>query len=125
MTAPTPRRNALERVGTIAPKPDAARAAPAPDPNFFRVRGRIPVALAAQHAIAAEDAVAFAPQPGDTRAFERLRAAGVVRAAGKGRYWLDLVAYHADVEARRRHLWPLALGGAVIVAALVVLFYRG
>jgi len=125
VTPPEPRRNALERVGTIAPKPRNTPAAPALDPNFFRVRGPVPVALAAQHAIAAEDAIAFTPAPGDARAFERLRAAGVIREAGKGRYWLDLAAYHADSDARRRHLWPLALGGAVIVAALVVLFYRG
>ena len=35
------------------------------------------------------------------RQFERMRARGIIREAGPGRFWLDVVAY--DIDLRRRH----------------------
>jgi hypothetical protein len=117
--AQVPRKNVLEPSGVVAP----AMAHTAPDPTFFRVRGRVPAAFAARHAIASEDAIAFTPDPPDVRAFERLRAVGVIRQAGN-RFWLDLPRYHAEEEARRRRMWPIGLGIAVLLAMLVLLFYH-
>jgi hypothetical protein len=78
------------------------------------------------HAISAEDAVAFAPQnPIERGQFERMQARGVVREAEPGRYWLDITAYQAEAEARRRTLVPIVIVLCVIVAGLITLGYRG
>jgi hypothetical protein len=120
--AEAPRKTVLKPTGVVAQPVAPAIAVKAPDPTFFRVRGRVPAAFAAQHAIAPDDAIAFTPDPSDLRAFERLRAAGVIQQTGD-RFWLDLLRYHADEEARRRRTWPLALGGAVLIAILALFFY--
>jgi hypothetical protein len=122
--AQVPRKNVLEPSGVVAQPVAPAMTTRAPDPTFFRVRGRVPAAFAAQHAIAPDDAIAFTPDPPDVRAFDRLRAAGVIQQAGE-RFWLDLPRYHAEEEARRKRMWPIALGVAVLLAVLVLFLYRG
>ena len=77
-----------------------------------------------QHAFFSLDAVqpdrAITFSPGgfaQRRLFDRWRRAGIIRDAEPGLYWLDLVAY--DAELRRRHrLVKLSL--SVILAALAV-----
>lgn len=76
------RLTAIGRPPELPPLPAAMR----------RVRGRVARALLAQHAIAPEDAVAFAPAAGEAAELARLRTAGAVRAVPGGRLWLDLVA---------------------------------
>lgn len=90
----------------------------------LRVRGRIAEAMLALHAISPEDAVDYTPEPGDRREFERLRSAGIVRDAGDGRYWFNLIAYHLRERARSR-LWTIgAFGIALVSAAIAMLLYR-
>ena len=81
--------------------------------------------MLAAHALAPEDAIEFAPDPRDAAAFEKLRAAGIVREVPGGRFWFDLVAYHLREQARSRAWCRWALGLAVLIAAIAVLFYRG
>ncbi|HEV7590812.1 MAG TPA: hypothetical protein VGO40_22065 [Longimicrobium sp.] len=55
-------------------------------------------------------------RPLDGRALERLIAAGAVRAAGDGRYFLDLDAYQAyRGERRKRALTILGVGLFVVL----------
>ncbi len=55
-----------------------------------------------QDAVRADRAIAFDPSRHiQRRVFERWQRAGVIREEGKGRYWLDVIAY--DVDLRRRH----------------------
>jgi hypothetical protein len=91
-----------------------------------RARRRIANYFYVQHAISVEDAVAYMPQsPIERRQFERMQARGVVRAAAPGRYWLDVDAYQAEAEARRRVLVPIVVVLCVIIAGLILLGYRG
>lgn len=117
MSPPEPRRNIVQRVPTPPPAPAKY------DPNFYRVNGRVPVALLAQRAISAEDAVAFTAKPEDARAFARLRAAGIVIEAAPRKFYIDLVRYHAAAEARRK-LWPVVVVAAIFVAFAATYFYR-
>ena len=88
-----------------------------------RTRRGIAAVFLAQHGIAREDAVAFAPRtPSETREFDRLRNAGAIHDAGDGTYWLDRAMLHADNEARRRVLIPLTVI-LLLLAAIVPLFF--
>ena len=78
------------------------------------------------NAVAPGDAVAFVPErPIVRRQFDRMLASGVVKQAGQGLYWLDIPAYNADTEARRRRLVPIVIVVALILAAVITLGYRG
>ena len=102
-----------------------ARAAVRLPPGALRVRGRIAEAMLAAHALAPEDAIGFAPDSRDAAAFAKLRAAGIICEVTGGRVWFDLVAYHLRERARSRVAVMWALGLAVTIAALTMLFYRG
>jgi hypothetical protein len=53
-------------------------------------------------AVRPDRAVAFeADRMIEERQFERMRSRGIIREAGHGRYWLDVVAY--DIDLRQRH----------------------
>lgn len=106
---------------TSVPAPAATPRLPA---GALRVRDRIAEAMLAVHALAPEDAVDFTPDRRDTAAFEKLRAAGIVREVPGGRFWFDLVAYHLREQARSRVAVIWTLGLAVMGAAIAVLFYR-
>lgn len=112
--------NRLQLTGTTEPAPP-----PRLPPGALRVRGRIAEAMLAAHALAPEDAIEFTPDPRDAAAFEKLRAAGIVREVPGGRFWFDLVAYHLRERQRSQHMVPLALGVAVLIAVVAVFFYRG
>ncbi|MBB5711532.1 hypothetical protein [Sphingomonas xinjiangensis] len=90
-----------------------------------RTRRGIIAVLLAQHAITREDAVAFMPRtPAEQREFTRLRATGAIQDAGPNRYWLDRAALHADNEARRRVLIPLAIVLLLVAAIIPLFFYK-
>lgn len=91
-----------------------------------RARRRIASHFFVHHAISAEDAVAYVPQsPIEKRQFARMQSRGVVREAGAGRYWLDMAAYQAERDARRRKLVPIVLLVVLIAAAIPLFFYKG
>jgi hypothetical protein len=91
----------------------------------LQARRRIADHFCVQHAIGAEDAVAFVPQSRiDRGQFERMLGRGIVREAGEGRYWLDIQAYHDEIESQRRKLVPIVIVVAVITAGLILLAYR-
>jgi hypothetical protein len=54
-------------------------------------------------AVRPDRAVAFEPERMiEQRQFERMRRRGIIREAGPGLYWLDVVAY--DIDLRRRFM---------------------
>ena len=69
-------------------------------------------------AVRPDRAVAFeAHRMIEERQFERMRSRGIIRKAGPGLYWLDVVAY--DIDLRQRHAtvrWILL----VMVVALAI-----
>ena len=69
-------------------------------------------------AVRPDRAVAFeAHRMIEERQFERMRSRGIIREAGPGLYWLDVVAY--DIDLRQRHAtvrWILL----VMVVALAI-----
>ncbi|MES2097123.1 MAG: hypothetical protein V4459_10225 [Pseudomonadota bacterium] len=99
---------------------------PAPAPvipaEALRVRGRIAAALLAQHAIAPEDAIDFTPDPRDAAAFDKLRAAGIVRQVN-GRVWFDLIAYHLRREALGRVYAMWGFGVSMTIVCIALMFY--
>ncbi|WP_431469814.1 hypothetical protein [Sphingosinithalassobacter sp. LHW66-3] len=92
----------------------------------YRARRAIAAFFAAQHAITAAEAIRYVPRtPAEREAFEDLQTRGLVRSAGEQTYFMLLPAYDAYEDARRRRLVPLVIGGAVLVALVAMLFYRG
>lgn len=112
--------NRLQLTGTTAPPTP-----PRLPPGALRVRGRIATAMLAAHALAPEDAIEFTPDPGDKAAFDTMRANGIIREVSGKRFWFDLVAYHLRERDRSRQMVPWAIGVAVVIAAITVMFYRG
>lgn len=87
-------------------------------------RRRIRAHFFALHAVTAEEAVPFVPQrPIEQRQFERMQRAGIIRQAGRGQYWFDLVAWQKDQERTRAFLVPIVIALCVIAAGLITLFY--
>jgi len=90
-----------------------------------RARRRIASHFFFHHAIDAEDAVTYVPQSAiERRQFERMQRTGVIREASGRRYWIDIAAYQAEDDARRRVLVPIVIILAVIIAGLILLGYR-
>jgi hypothetical protein len=90
----------------------------------YRVRGRVLPRFVEAGAVAPADAIAFVPEARDAAAFAQLRAAGVIRGRD-GAWWFDAVAWASAEEARSRRAVPYLIGGAVVAAALLTLFYQG
>ncbi|QNA83348.1 hypothetical protein G4G27_04505 [Sphingomonas sp. So64.6b] len=90
-----------------------------------RVRGRTAEKFLARHAISPEDAIDHVPDERDRPAFERLRAKGIVREVGPGRYWFDVPAALYDADALSRRMVPIAIVLALVVSGIAMLFYRG
>lgn len=87
-------------------------------------RQRIANYFYAMHAISAEDAVRYLPQqPDERRQFEQLRAAGIVREAGRGDYWLDRAGFRAAEDALSRAVAPWVMLLALLIGASLTLFY--
>lgn len=89
-------------------------------------RREITAHFLAFHAISPGDAVAFTPAKlVAQRQFEKMLASGAVKQASKGLYWLDVAAYHAEIEARRARLVPVVIVASLVIAAVLLFFYRG
>jgi hypothetical protein len=101
--------------------------APAIAAMVMRARRKIAGHFFVHHATSAEDAVAYVPQRMIMRRqFEHMRARGILRDAGSGKYWLDTAAYQADIDRRRRILVPVVIVLAVALALAIALAgYRG
>ena len=99
---------------------------PAVAAMIHRARRKIVAHFFVQHAVSAEDAVAFVP--GNRimrREFDHMRTRGIVREAEPGRFWIDTAAYQKDVEMRRNRLVPIVLVLVLLAAAIPLFFYRG
>ena len=89
-------------------------------------RQRIANYFWAMHAISAEDAVRYAPQRPDEQAqFEQLRAAGIVREARPGEYWIDRDGFRAAESALSRAVSPWMVVLCLLIGAALTLFYQG
>lgn len=89
-----------------------------------RARRNIRAHFFAHHAVSAEEAVPFVPQRRIERTqFERMLRKGVVREAGQGRYWFDLVAFQRDQDRRRTILVPIVIAACLLAAGLITLLY--
>jgi hypothetical protein len=91
---------------------------------IMRARRKIADHFFFHRAVTAEDAVAFVPERQIMRRqFDHMRSKGLIREAAPGRYWIDVAAYRADGEARRRRLVPIVIVLALIAAAIPLFFY--
>ncbi|PAX09731.1 hypothetical protein [Sphingomonas lenta] len=91
----------------------------------YLVRGSIAPVFVERGALSPTDAIAFKPSsPREAKAFAALLRSGAMRQAG-GNWWLDIVAYQANANARSRAAIPWLIGGAVLIALAAMLFYRG
>ncbi len=89
-----------------------------------RARRRLVDHFCAAHAITPYDTILYTP-PADLRpAFDGLLAERLIRKEGHAYYWLDLRAYEAAVERRRRKLVPVVIAVSVLLAAVAMLFYQ-
>ena len=89
-----------------------------------RARRRIRAHFFALHAVTAEEAVPFVPQRRIERTqFDRMRAKGIVREAGAGRYWFDLAAFQKDQDRTRAFLVPIIIVACLLIAGLITLLY--
>jgi hypothetical protein len=114
----------LVRIDPPGRKPPRASPLP-PGRRGYLVRGTIAPVFVERHALAPQDAIGFAPRsPREAKAFAAMKARGVVRAAGSG-WWLDMVAYQADAEARSRTAVPWLIGASIAVATMATMFFRG
>lgn len=91
-----------------------------------RARARIAAYFCAKHALYAEDAIEFRPlRPVAQHVFADMLARGIVRQPAAGRFYLDMGALNADDARRRRTAVFVALSVSVLIAAGVMLLYRG
>lgn len=88
-----------------------------------RKRRQIVDHFCAEHAITPYDTILYRPPPPLKMAFERMVAERLIRQEGHAYYWLDLNAWDAAMERRRRRLVPVAIATAVLLALLAMSFY--
>lgn len=92
----------------------------------LRARRKIAAHFFVHHAVSAEEAVPYVPASlVMRRQFDRMRGRGIIRDGAPGSFWIDIAAYQADAERRRRRLVPIVLVLALIAAAIPLFFYRG
>ena len=73
------------------------------------------------NAVSAESAVEYEPGRNiHQRQFERLCDAGVIRAAGDGKYWIDVARYDEWSRSRRRRV-GIAVGTVVAIGAVLAM----
>jgi hypothetical protein len=73
-------------------------------------------------AVRPERAVPFEADRGvDRRQFERMRSNDIIREAGPGKYWLDVVAYDVDLCNRYRRVKTLL----IILIIIFLIFAAG
>lgn len=87
-----------------------------------RTRRRLARLFMSQHALSPEDAIPFVPTtPADQKVFDRLVDGGIICDAGRRRYFLNLVAYDAYIERRRRLSVAIAVLLSMGLAGLAML----
>ena len=100
--------------------------APAIAAAIVRARRKIAAYFFVEHAISADEAVAYVPRGRIERTeFGRMRARGVIRETDQGKYWLDTAAFQADADRRRAILVPVVIVLAVAAAVVLTFAYRG
>lgn len=90
-----------------------------------RARRKLVDHFCAQHAVTPYDTILYTPPAELKAAFDMLLAERLIRKEGHAYYWLDLRAYEAAVELRRRKLVPVTIAVAVLLAVVATLFYAG
>ncbi|WP_447728563.1 hypothetical protein [Sphingomonas koreensis] len=94
----------------------------APDLAQFRVQRH----FAEHRAIAPGDAIEYVPSgPVERRAFDRLRASGVIRQAAPAYYWFDLDRMGQDRKRKRNPKKLVAIALGIVLACLTYLLSRG
>ncbi|WP_423601774.1 hypothetical protein [Sphingomonas sp. MS122] len=88
-----------------------------------RARRKVVDHFCAQHAVTPYDTILYTPPVELKAAFDRLLAERLIRKEGHAYYWLDLRAYEAAVERRRRKLVPVAIVVSVLLAVVAMSFY--
>lgn len=82
--------------------------------------------FAAHRAFAPRDAIEYAPSgQADRKAFERLRAAGVILEAQPAYYWFDLDRMGRNRQRKRNPKTYVAIALAVVLACLAYMLYQG
>lgn len=111
----------MTRLVRVDPKPPAS----ATGRRGYLVRGPVAPVFVERGALSPADAMPFKSEtPSETKAFDKLRRSGAIRQAGAN-WWLDIVAYQADADARSRRVVPWLIVGSLVIAALATLFYQG
>ena len=76
-------------------------------------------------AVRPDRAVGFEPDSRiQQRQFERMRSRGIIREGGADTYWLDVVAYDDDLQARHRRVKIalfVAIGALLLMAGIQAL----
>lgn len=90
-----------------------------------RARRKLVDQFCAQHAITPYDTILYTPPAELKPAFERMLAERLIRKEGHAYYWLDLRAYEAAAEQRRRKLVPVVVAVSLLLAMVTMLFYEG
>lgn len=89
-----------------------------------RTRRRLAQVFMANHALSAEDAIPFSTTTdADEKVFARMIRTGMVCHAGRNRYFLDLQAYHSQINRRQRLNAVITIVLALAVAFLATMFY--
>lgn len=89
-----------------------------------RTQRRLAQFFMANHALTPEDAIYFSTTtPADEKVFVRMQRGGLIRDAGRKRYYLDINAYDAHLYRRRRLGAIVSIIIALTVAALATFFY--
>ncbi|OYY72453.1 hypothetical protein [Sphingomonas sp. 28-63-12] len=89
-----------------------------------RTRRRLAQVFMAQRAVTPEDAIYFSTTtPADEKIFVRMVQSGIIRDAGRHRFYLDLAAYDADIGRRRRLSMVVAVLLALVLVALAMVLY--
>lgn len=90
-----------------------------------RARRKLVDHFCAQHAITPYDTILYTPPAELRAAFEGLLAERLIRKEGHAYYWLDLRAYEAAIERRRRKLVPVMVAVSLLIALVLMTFYQG
>lgn len=81
--------------------------------------------FADHQAVTPRDAIEYAPaSPAERKAFERLRASGVIREAQPAYYWFDLDRMGREPRRRNPKTY-VAIALAVVLACLAYMLYQG
>lgn len=82
--------------------------------------------FADHRAVTPGDAIEYAPSgPVERKAFEQLRASGVIREAQPAYYWFDLDRMGRHGQRKRNPKTYVAIALGIVVACLAYMLYQG